>query len=41
MKVIRAIDEYFIGNGEGTGIDRVWFYAQYVVYVTIAAIALF
>lgn len=37
MKALKAIDEYFIGAGEGTARDRVAIYGQYLVYVGIAA----
>ena len=40
MRLLRAIDGYFIGEGEGTAGDRVWMYGQYAVYMGIAAYTL-
>lgn len=37
MKVVMAIDDYFIGTGEGTVSDRVWFYGTYALTGVIAA----
>ena len=35
MKALRALDNYFIGTGEGAAMDRVWALGQYVVYIGI------
>lgn len=36
MKVLKAVDAYFIGNAEeGTIEDRLWFYGTYVVAIVI------
>lgn len=29
MRMLRMIDDFFIGAGEGTASDRVWFYGTY------------
>jgi len=38
MKALRAVDNYFIGRGEGDVFDRLWTYGQYIVYLGIVAI---
>ncbi|MGH2318106.1 hypothetical protein [Planococcus sp. 4-30] len=36
MQLIRQIDDYFLGNGEGTVVDRLYFYGVYCVSILIA-----
>lgn len=40
MKTLKALDNYFIGAGEGTFEDRFWFYGSYVLCFTLVAITL-
>lgn len=39
--MIKALDNYFIGNGEGTIEDRLWFYGSYVITLLVVAVTLF
>ncbi|AIY05324.1 hypothetical protein Plano_1359 [Planococcus sp. PAMC 21323] len=36
MQLIRQIDDYFLGNDEGTVVDRLYFYGVYCVSLLIA-----
>ncbi|WP_169835264.1 hypothetical protein [Planococcus faecalis] len=36
LQLIRQIDDYFLGNGEGTVTDRLYFYGVYCVSMLIA-----
>ncbi|WP_275425611.1 hypothetical protein [Planococcus versutus] len=40
MQLIRQIDDYFIGNEEGTVVDRLYFYGVYGVSMMIALITM-
>ena len=36
MQALRKLDDYFIGNNEGTAADRVWFYGSYALTAALA-----
>ncbi len=36
VQMIRQIDDYFLGNGEGTVVDRLYFYGVYCATLGIA-----
>lgn len=40
MKVLRAIDEYLIGNDEGTIGERLFYYGTYSACIIITIIAI-
>ncbi len=35
MRVIRKLDNYFLGTGEASVTDRIWFYGTYLTVITI------
>ena len=35
MKILKAVDNYFIGKDEGTTSCRVYFYGQYAIYLSV------
>lgn len=40
MQLIKQIDDYFLGDGEGTVVDRLYFYGVYGLSLFIAFVTM-